>query len=179
MRMFSVLVDKAVKFREPPIPDKRLTWVNPPAANRLEEGLMEVFTLACADSDLEAAADLVTLMEKWQARRPDTDEAAMQLIASAKALENAGASLMVVELVPATVGKGITDALSIPVIGIGAGVHCSGQILNLYDMLDIYPGKKPRFVKNFMQGASSIADAIQRYVAEVKAGTYPAAEHSF
>ena len=84
-----------------------------------------------------------------------------------------------VELVPASVGKMLTEALAIPVIGIGAGAHCSGQILNLYDMLDIYPGKKPRFVKNFMQGASSIADAIQRFVAEVKAGTFPAAEHSF
>ncbi len=108
-----------------------------------------------------------------------TEEAARQLVVSGKTLQDAGASLMVVELVPAAVGKALTDALSVPVIGIGAGVHCSGQILNLYDMLDIYPGKKPRFVKNFMQGASSIADAVQRYVAEVKAGTYPASEHSF
>ncbi len=108
-----------------------------------------------------------------------TDDSARQLVAAGKTLQNAGASLMVVELVPTAVGKALTDAVSIPVIGIGAGVHCSGQILNLYDMLDIYPGKKPRFVKNFMQGASSITDAIQRYVAEVKAGTYPAAEHSF
>ena len=76
MRMFSVLVDKAVKFREPAIPDKRLTRVNPPAANRLEEGIMEVFTLACAAGDLEAAADLLALVEKWQARRPPVDEAA-------------------------------------------------------------------------------------------------------
>lgn len=84
-----------------------------------------------------------------------------------------------VELVPASVGKMLTEALAIPVIGIGAGADCSGQILNLYDMLDIYPGKKPRFVKNIMQGASSIADAIQRFVAEIKAGTFPTAEHSF
>jgi 3-methyl-2-oxobutanoate hydroxymethyltransferase len=108
-----------------------------------------------------------------------TEEAAKQLVAAGKTLENAGASLIVVELVPSAVGKLLTDTLAIPVIGIGAGVHCSGQILNLYDMLDIYPGKKPRFVKNFMQGASSIADAVARYVAEVKAGTFPAAEHSF
>ena len=108
-----------------------------------------------------------------------TEDAAKRLVAAGKTLENAGASLMVVELVPSAVGKLLTDTLAIPVIGIGAGVHCSGQILNLYDMLDIYPGKKPRFVKNFMQGASSIADAIARYVAEVKAGTFPAAEHSF
>ena len=79
MRMFSVLVDKAVRFREPPVPDSRLTRVNPPAANRLEEGLVEVFTLACAAHDLEAAADLMALMEKWQTRRPDTDEAGKRL----------------------------------------------------------------------------------------------------
>ena len=108
-----------------------------------------------------------------------TDDTAQKLVNAGKTLQDAGASLMVVELVPAAVGKMLTEALSIPVIGIGAGVNCSGQILNLYDMLDIYPGKKPRFVKNFMQGATSIADAIQRFIAEVKAGTFPAAEHSF
>lgn len=108
-----------------------------------------------------------------------TDDAAQRLVASGKALENAGASMMVVELVPALVGKAVTEALKIPVIGIGAGVHCSGQILNLYDMLDIYPGKKPRFVKNFMDGSPSIAAAIERFVKEVKAGTFPGPEHSF
>jgi 3-methyl-2-oxobutanoate hydroxymethyltransferase len=108
-----------------------------------------------------------------------TDDAALRLVASAKALENAGASMMVVELVPAAVGRAVTDALKIPVMGIGAGVHCSGQILNLYDMLDIYPGKKPRFVKNFMEGSASIAAAIERFVKEVKAGTFPGSEHSF
>lgn len=108
-----------------------------------------------------------------------TDEAAQALVKAGRRLQDAGASLMVVELVPAAVGKALTEALSIPVIGIGAGVHCSGQILNLYDMLDIYPGKKPRFVKNFMEGAPSIAAAIERYVREVKSGAFPGAEHSF
>lgn len=108
-----------------------------------------------------------------------TDDAAQALVRAGKRLQDAGASLLVVELVPATVGKVLTEALSIPVMGIGAGVHCSGQILNLYDMLDIYPGKKPRFVKNFMAGAPSIAGAIESYVREVKAGTFPAPEHSF
>jgi 3-methyl-2-oxobutanoate hydroxymethyltransferase len=108
-----------------------------------------------------------------------TDEAAQALVKAGKRLQDAGASLMVVELVPAAVGKALTEALSIPVMGIGAGAHCSGQILNLYDMLDIYPGRKPRFVKNFMDGAPSIAGAIERFVKEVKAGTFPAAEHSF
>lgn len=108
-----------------------------------------------------------------------TEDAAQALIRSGKALQDAGASLMVVELVPAQVGKALSDALDIPVMGIGAGVHCDGQILNLYDMLDIYPGKKPRFVKNFMQGAGSIQQAVANFVAEVKAGTFPGPEHSF
>jgi 3-methyl-2-oxobutanoate hydroxymethyltransferase len=108
-----------------------------------------------------------------------TEDAARRLISAGKALENAGASLMVVELVPAAVGRSLTEALSIPVIGIGAGAQCSGQILNLYDMLDIYPGKKPRFVKNFMEGSASIAAAIDRFVSEVKAGTFPGPEQSF
>lgn len=108
-----------------------------------------------------------------------TDDAAQRLVASARALESAGACMMVVELVPSAVGKAVTDALKIPVMGIGAGVHCSGQILNLYDMLDIYPGKKPRFVKNFMEGSVSISAAIERFVKDVKAGTFPGPEHSF
>jgi 3-methyl-2-oxobutanoate hydroxymethyltransferase len=108
-----------------------------------------------------------------------TEDAAQALIRSGKALQDAGASLMVVELVPAPVGKALSDALDIPVMGIGAGVHCDGQILNLYDMLDIYPGKKARFVKNFMQGAGSIQQAVANFVSEVKAGTFPGPEHSF
>jgi 3-methyl-2-oxobutanoate hydroxymethyltransferase len=85
----------------------------------------------------------------------------------------------VLEAIPALLAAEITAALSIPTIGIGAGAACSGQVLVLHDMLDVYPGKKARFVKNFMQGAASIADAVARYVAEVKAGSFPAQEHSF
>jgi 3-methyl-2-oxobutanoate hydroxymethyltransferase len=108
-----------------------------------------------------------------------TEDAAQALVRSGKSLQDAGASLMVVELVPAAVGKALSDALDIPVMGIGAGAHCDGQILNLYDMLDIYPGKKPRFVKNFIQGAGSVQQAIANFVKEVKAGTFPGPEHSF
>ena len=108
-----------------------------------------------------------------------TDDAASELVKAGKALEQAGANLMVLELVPAEVGRQVTDALNIPVIGIGAGPHCSGQILNLYDMLDIYQGRKPRFVKNFMQGAESIPAAIGNYIKEVKAGSFPGPEHCF
>jgi 3-methyl-2-oxobutanoate hydroxymethyltransferase len=77
------------------------------------------------------------------------------------------------------VGRAITAALAIPTLGIGGGPHCSGQILILHDMLDVYPGKKARFVKNFMAGAGSIQQAVQTFVAEVKAGSFPAPEHCF
>jgi 3-methyl-2-oxobutanoate hydroxymethyltransferase len=105
--------------------------------------------------------------------------AAEKLLEDAAALEQAGAAMIVLEAIPALLAAEITAALSIPTIGIGAGAACSGQVLVLHDMLDVYPGKKARFVKNFMQGAASIADAVARYVAEVKAGSFPAQEHSF
>ena len=104
---------------------------------------------------------------------------AQQLVQDAQALEAAGAGLVVLETIPALLAAEITAQLGIPTIGIGAGGECSGQVLVLHDMLDIYPGRKARFVKNYMQGAASIADAVARYVREVKAGTFPGAEHGF
>ena len=106
-------------------------------------------------------------------------DAAQRLIADALALQQAGAGMIVLEAVPATLASDITAQLAIPTIGIGAGAGCSGQVLVLHDMLGIYPGKKARFVKNFMSGASSIPDAVKHYVSEVKNGSFPAAEHSF
>ncbi len=105
--------------------------------------------------------------------------AAQQILQDAVALEQAGAGMIVLEAIPALLAAEITAALSIPTIGIGAGAACSGQVLVLHDMLDIYPGKKARFVKNYMQGATSVADAVARYVREVKAGSFPGQEHSF
>jgi len=105
--------------------------------------------------------------------------AALKLLEDATALEQAGAGMLVLEAMPALLAAEITAALSIPTIGIGAGAACSGQVLVLYDMLDIYPGKKPRFVKDYMQGAGSIATAVKNYVTEVKAGSFPAQEHCF
>lgn len=107
------------------------------------------------------------------------DAAAHKLLHDAKALQEAGAGLIVLEAIPAALGAEVTARLHIPTIGIGAGAGCSGQVLVLYDMLNIYPGKKARFVKDFTPGASSIGDAVARYVAEVKAGTFPTVEHSF
>lgn len=108
-----------------------------------------------------------------------TDSQAQQLIAEAKMLEEAGAGMLVLELIPAALSRQVTAALRIPTIGIGAGVDCSGQVLVLHDMLDIYPGKKARFVKNFLAGAGSVQGAVEAYVREVKAKTFPAAEHSY
>ena len=104
--------------------------------------------------------------------------AAQQLLQDAMALEQAGAKMLVLEAMPALLAAEITAQLTIPTIGIGAGAACSGQVLVLHDMLDVYPGKKPRFVKNFMSGTLTIADAIANYVAEVKAGKFPGEEHS-
>lgn len=108
-----------------------------------------------------------------------SDAAAQRLREDALALQQAGAGMIVMEAVPAALATDITQHLSIPTIGIGAGAGCSGQVLVLHDMLGIYPGKKARFVKDFMPGAGSIAQAVANYVAEVKSGAFPTAEHSF
>lgn len=107
------------------------------------------------------------------------DKAAQRLLQDAHAVEQAGAGMVVLEAIPALLAAEITANLSIPTIGIGAGASCSGQVLVLHDMLNIYPGKKARFVKNYLSGASSIAEAIAHYVADVKSGAFPAKEHSF
>ncbi|MCB5186676.1 3-methyl-2-oxobutanoate hydroxymethyltransferase [Methylobacillus caricis] len=107
------------------------------------------------------------------------EAAAQQLLADAKILEEAGAGLLVLEMVPSSLAGMVSEALTIPVIGIGAGADCDGQVLVIQDMLGIYAGKSPRFVRNFMQGASSIQEAVAAYVAAVKDKTFPAAEHCF
>ncbi|HQS82651.1 MAG TPA: 3-methyl-2-oxobutanoate hydroxymethyltransferase [Thiobacillus sp.] len=106
------------------------------------------------------------------------DAAAAQLIADARALEAAGAGLMVLEMVPTALAQAVTAALTIPTIGIGAGADCSGQVLVLYDMLGLYP-RAPKFSKNFLEGRDSIEAAARAYVAAVKDGSFPAAEHTF
>ena len=97
----------------------------------------------------------------------------------ARELEDAGTDLLLLECVPAALATEITAALEIPVIGIGAGPGVDGQILVLQDVLNITPGKKPRFSKNFMRGQNSIQSAISRYVSEVKRGKFPQKMHSF
>jgi 3-methyl-2-oxobutanoate hydroxymethyltransferase len=106
-------------------------------------------------------------------------ETAREMLEDAQILEDAGADIILLEAVPAALAREITAAVAVPVIGIGAGVDCDGQILVTYDMLDITPGRRPRFVRNFMDGATSPADAIQRFVRAVKDKSFPAVEHTF
>lgn len=108
-----------------------------------------------------------------------TDAAAERIRRDSRLLQEAGASALVLECVPTGLGREITEELSIPTIGIGGGPYCSGQILILHDMLDIYPGKKAKFVKNYMSGSASIAEALARYVSEVKSGAFPTPEYCF
>ncbi len=108
-----------------------------------------------------------------------TADAAKQLIEDALALERAGAGLIVLEAIPAKLAADVTSSLSIPTIGIGAGPNCSGQVLVLYDLLGVFPGKKAKFVRNFMDGATSIQQAVANYVQAVKDGSFPGPEHSF
>jgi 3-methyl-2-oxobutanoate hydroxymethyltransferase len=104
---------------------------------------------------------------------------AAKIIADAHLLQQAGAGLLVLECVPAVLAREISAQLSIPVIGIGAGIDCDGQVLVLYDMLNIGIVKRPRFSKNFMQDAESIEAAIYAYHQAVKQSHFPKTEHSF
>jgi 3-methyl-2-oxobutanoate hydroxymethyltransferase len=108
-----------------------------------------------------------------------TSEAADQLKQDALTLQAAGASLLVLEAIPSALGKETTEQLAIPTIGIGAGPDCSGQVLVMHDMLGVFPGRKARFVKNFMEGQTSIAGAVQAYIAAVKDKSFPGPEHCF
>lgn len=105
--------------------------------------------------------------------------AAERILQQALDVEQAGAVLLVLECVPASLAARITQRLSIPVIGIGAGVDCDGQVLVLYDIINLHSGRKPRFFKDFLQGAGSIQEAVRRYRSAVKDATYPGSSHSY
>ena len=104
---------------------------------------------------------------------------AKRMLDDARALESAGADVVLLECVPSALGREVTEALHVPVIGIGAGPDVDGQILVLYDILDITPGRKPRFVQNFMAGSQGPLDGCRRYVEAVKNRSYPQPEHCF
>ncbi|MEM7020390.1 MAG: 3-methyl-2-oxobutanoate hydroxymethyltransferase, partial [Pseudomonadota bacterium] len=108
-----------------------------------------------------------------------TEEQFKQIKQDAQALQDAGASMLILECVPTELSELITEQLTIPTIGIGAGKTCDGQILVTYDMLNLPAGKKPRFVRNFMEGAESMQAAVEAYVQAVKNGEFPGPEHSF
>ena len=107
------------------------------------------------------------------------DEAAKQLKLDALAVQDAGAQLVVMEAIPAALAGEVTRLLAIPTIGIGAGLECSGQVLVMHDMLGVFPGHRPKFVRNFMDGQTTIDGAVSAYVAAVKDGTFPGPEHTF
>ena len=106
-------------------------------------------------------------------------DAAARMLQDALDLQSAGADLVLLECIPAELGSTISAALDVPVIGIGAGPDTAGQILVLYDILDITTGRKPRFVRDFMAGAGTPLAAVKSYVEAVKTRSYPAAEHCF
>jgi 3-methyl-2-oxobutanoate hydroxymethyltransferase len=107
------------------------------------------------------------------------EAAAEQMTRDALALENAGADIVLLECIPASLGASITKELRVPVIGIGAGPDTDGQILVLYDVLDVTAGRKPKFSKNFMAGHDSALEAVKAYTQAVKTREYPAPEHCF
>ncbi|SDI64360.1 3-methyl-2-oxobutanoate hydroxymethyltransferase [Propionivibrio dicarboxylicus] len=107
------------------------------------------------------------------------DAGAAQLMADSLAQQDAGATLIVLEAIPAALAAEVTAKLVIPTIGIGAGKDCSGQVLVLHDMLDVASGRVPRFVRNFLAGQNSIVGAFSAYSAAVKDGSFPAPEHCY
>ena len=107
------------------------------------------------------------------------DSSAQTILNNALLLESLGVSVLVLECIPSDLAKTISEKLTIPTIGIGAGVHCDGQVLVSYDMLGITTGKQPRFVRNFLSNQITISDAVESFVAEVKEGTFPSESESY
>lgn len=130
----------------------------------------------CAHIGLQP--QLIHKLGGYRVQGRETD-AARAMVADAIALQNVGADILLLECVPTALAAEITQTLSIPVIGIGAGPETDGQILVLYDMLGITFGRKPSFVKDFMADTGDISAAVRAYVTAVKNGTFPAPEHSF
>jgi 3-methyl-2-oxobutanoate hydroxymethyltransferase len=147
-------------------------WTTPIIRRLVERGI-----LVCAH--LGFTPQSVHAMGGYRVQGREENEA-KQLRQDAQELVAAGAGLLVIEMIPAALAQDLTKTLSVPVIGIGAGVGCSGQVLVLHDMLGLSYGKRLRFVRNFLEGTSSIESAVRQYVAEVKAGRFPDdAVHAF
>jgi 3-methyl-2-oxobutanoate hydroxymethyltransferase len=108
-----------------------------------------------------------------------TSESALELLEDAQAIEQAGAYALVLEGIPALAARAITAGVGIPTIGIGAGPDTDGQVLVCYDLLGMYRGLAPKFVRHFAELGDAVVHAAQRYASEIRAGTFPAAEHTF
>ena len=107
------------------------------------------------------------------------ENSAQTILNNALLLESLGVSVLVLECIPSDLAKTISEKLTIPTIGIGAGVHCDGQVLVSYDMLGITTGKQPRFVRNFLSNQITISDAVESFVLEVKEGRFPSESESY
>ena len=107
------------------------------------------------------------------------ESAAEALRRDARNLAEAGASLLIIEAIPAQLAKSITDSVSIPTVGIGAGPDTDGQVLVLYDVLGLFPRKSPKFSKDFLEGKGSVLEAVKVFVEDVRARRFPGPEHSF
>lgn len=146
-------------------------WLAPTVAFLVERGIPVCGHLGLTPQSVHALGGY-----RVQGR---SDEEAERLLADARALDAAGAAMLVLELVPSALAGRVTQSVGMPTIGIGAGSGVSGQVLVLHDMLDVYPGRKPRFVRNFMQGQPNIGAAVAAYVAAVKERSFPATEHGY
>ncbi|HQR20992.1 MAG TPA: 3-methyl-2-oxobutanoate hydroxymethyltransferase [Burkholderiaceae bacterium] len=146
-------------------------WLAPTVAFLVERGIPVCGHLGLTPQSVHALGGY-----RIQGR---TESDAERLIADARALDAAGAAMLVLELIPAALAARVTQAVGMPTIGIGAGAGVSGQVLVLHDMLDVYPGKKPRFVRNFMQGQPTIGSAVAAYVTAVKDRSFPGPEHGY
>jgi 3-methyl-2-oxobutanoate hydroxymethyltransferase len=146
-------------------------WLAPTVAFLVERGIPVCAHLGLTPQSVHALGGY-----RIQGR---SESDAERLLADAQALDEAGAAMLVLELIPAALAARVTDAVALATIGIGAGSQVSGQVLVLHDMLDVYPGRKPRFVRNFMQGQPDIASAVAAYVAAVKDRSFPSAEHGY
>jgi 3-methyl-2-oxobutanoate hydroxymethyltransferase len=146
-------------------------WLAPTVAFLVERGIPVCGHLGLTPQSVHALGGY-----RIQGR---TESDAERLIADARALDAAGAAMLVLELIPAALAARVTQAVGMPTIGIGAGAGVSGQVLVLHDLLDVYPGKKPRFVRNFMQGQPTIGSAVAAYVTAVKDRSFPGPEHGY
>ena len=146
-------------------------WL-PPIVTRLKQQGIPV----CVHMGL--TPQFVNVLGGYRVQGREEDKA-NNMIRAAMDLQEAGAAMLLLECVPADLAREITKAVSIPVIGIGAGVDTDAQVLVVYDMLNLTVGRKPKFVKNFMANGETPQQAVANYVAEVKAGSFPAEEHIF